>query len=621
MKKVVLMSLMFFSFCAIAQDQKQDSLIQTLESRLQRDSIRVDALIEAANYYQFKEYQKGLPYIKEALEIAQEKKLNVREGIVLRSMAAHYLRMGLYDEAIDQAIASLRVLEKEKNKNELLLTNSLLARLYRDKGFLDKALEINKKNAVLVENDAESALKARYYFDLGNSYKELKLYEKAESNYKIALDIAQKVNFVPGQMVMNLTLAQLFKTIDQYDKARMFLNKILPYYISTKQSGNEALVYYEMATINSLEGKHKESIPMYNKALEIYQQIGKLFFVKEINQKLFIAYNIVGDLDKANEANRIYNQLNDSIDNQKTDKLIAEMKTKYETDKIAAEKELEENRANLAETESQQNLQLFIGSSIIAVLIILVAIFYFAKMKQAKKAEIISLELKASQKQLALEKQYRDSELKALKAQMNPHFIFNVLNSIQEFIVLNKKDLASDYLATFAELIRSYLHFSNQGFISLSEEIENLQKYLELEALRFGDSLKYSIDIEIGIGSESKNIPTMIIQPYVENAIKHGLFHKKDSKSIKLSFSSPEKDIVKCIIEDNGIGRANAKAISDKKNKAFKSFATEATASRLELLNQITNNKIGVETIDLIDDENLAAGTKVIITIPLIKKQ
>ena len=113
----------------------------------------------------------------------------------------------------------------------------------------------------------------------------------------------------------------------------------------------------------------------------------------------------------------------------------------------------------------------------------------------------------------------------------------------------------------------------------------------------------------------------MIIQPYVENAIKHGLFHKKGIKTIKLSFSSPEQNIVCCTIEDDGIGRKNAKAISDKKNKAFKSFATEATASRLELLNQVTNNKIGVETIDIMDNENQAVGTKVIVTIPLIKKQ
>ncbi|MEQ6118991.1 histidine kinase [Reichenbachiella sp. MALMAid0571] len=621
MRKILLMPFLWFSFCVTAQENKQDSLIQALEIRPQKDSIRVDALIEAANYYQFKEFEKGLPYINEALEIAQEKELYVRQGIALRSLAAYYLRKGLYDRAIDQAIESLRVLEKEHNKSETLLSNSLLARLYRDKGFLDKALEINIKNALLVEDDPESAVKARYYFDLGNSYKEMKLYGKAESNYKIALEITKNVNFVPGQMMLGLTLGQHYKSMEAFDKAKIHLNKVLPYYVEQKQMSNVALVYYELATISSMEGKHKESIPLYNKSLDIYKQIGKLYFVKEINQRLFIAYNIVGDPDKAKEANEVYNLMNDSIDNQKTDKLIADMKTKYETEQIAAEKELAENRAELAEAESKQNLILFIAAVIITILIIVSASFYLLRIKQAKKAEMMALQLKESQKRLALEKQYRDSELKALKAQMNPHFIFNVLNSIQEFIILNKKDLASDYLATFAELIRSYLHFSNQGYISLADEIETLRKYLELEALRFGDGLQYFFDIEKGINSESKYIPTMIIQPYVENAIKHGLFHKKESKSVRLSFYLPEENVVQCIIEDDGIGRTQAKVIEGKKNKAFKSFATEATASRLELFNQMTVNKIGVETIDLLNDEKKAVGTKVILTIPLIKKQ
>ncbi len=609
------------SFCVLAQEEEQDSLLQVLDTRTLRDSIRVDALIEAANFYQFKEFEKGLPLINEALEIAQEKQLYIRQGIALRSLAAYYLRKGMYDKAIDKAIASLKVLENRQNTSEILLTNSLLARLYRDKGFFEKALEINKKNAQLVENDPESAFKARYYFDLGNSYKELKQFEEAEANYKRALDISKRVNFVPGEMMLTLTLGQHYKYVDEYDKAKKHFNKVLPYYIAQKQVSNEALVYYELASVSSLEGRHKESIPLYRKSLEIYEQIGKLYFVKEINQRLFIAYNIVGELDKAKEANSVYNLMKDSIDNQKTDKLIADMKTKYETEQIAAEKELAEKRAALAEAESRQNLILFIAAVIIAILVVVSASFYLLRIRQVKKAEIMALQLKESQKRLALEKQYRDSELKALKAQMNPHFIFNVLNSIQEFIIMNQKELAGDYLATFAELIRSYLHFSNQGYISLADEIETLQKYLELEALRFGDELQYSLDVDEGINSESKHIPTMIIQPYVENAIKHGLFHKQGKKSIGVSFSALNPGVVQCVIEDDGIGRKQAKAIEEKKQKAYKSFATEATATRLELFNQMTNNKIGVETVDRVDDKNHPTGTKVILTIPLITKQ
>jgi len=305
------------------------------------------------------------------------------------------------------------------------------------------------------------------------------------------------------------------------------------------------------------------------------------------------------------------------FDNEKSEQ-ISKLQTKYETEKLAREKEIAQNKAIVAESESQKNLILFIASAVIAFLIVLVSVFYYIKLKQTKKAEIIKIELKASQKQLALEKQYRDSELKALKAQMNPHFIFNVLNSIQEFIVLNQKEQASDYLAMFAELIRSYLHFSNTGNISLREEIDSLQKYLELETLRFEDTFNYSLNYDDNLNSEELKIPTMIIQPYVENAIQHGLFHKKNNRKLSIDFSMPENKVINCTITDNGIGREKAKAIKLSKPAMHKSFAMEATASRLELYNQKFTNKIGIETIDLFNNDQHASGTKVVLSIPII---
>ena len=330
------------------------------------------------------------------------------------------------------------------------------------------------------------------------------------------------------------------------------------------------------------------------------------------------AYANLGNHSKAFHYQKEYMAKYSEIMDQNKSRQLTQLQTKYETEKISTQRELAVQRAEIAETESEQNLQLFIGSSIIAVLIILVAIFYFAKMRQAKKAEIISLELKASQKQLALEKQYRDSELKALKAQMNPNFIFNVLNSIQEFIVLNKKELASDYLAMFAELIRSYLHFSNSGSISLKDEVDTLEKYLELETLRFEDTFSYDLQVDKEIFLEELQIPTMIVQPYVENAIKHGLFHKLGDRKLSIIFTKPESDMIQCEIIDNGIGRANAKKRNEIKQHTHRSFAMEATASRLELYNQKSKNKIGIETIDLLGEGQKALGTKVILTIPLI---
>ncbi|WP_445456725.1 histidine kinase [Flavobacterium sp. HNIBRBA15423] len=230
------------------------------------------------------------------------------------------------------------------------------------------------------------------------------------------------------------------------------------------------------------------------------------------------------------------------------------------------------------------------------------------------------LAVKEKEKELALKNAKFESELAVLKlenlkSQMNPHFIFNALNSIQEYIILNQKNLASSYLAKFADLIRAYLDHSSKGYISLKEEIECLNNYLELEKLRFEEKFSYKItSLE---RNEDIKIPTMLIQPYVENAIKHGLLHKKTDRVLEIFFEMlKEEQMLKCTVLDNGIGRERA---SQLRNKKHQSFATKANQSRLELLNFGKKKKIGVTIDDLINDNNEPIGTQVTLLIPILK--
>jgi sensor histidine kinase YesM len=213
----------------------------------------------------------------------------------------------------------------------------------------------------------------------------------------------------------------------------------------------------------------------------------------------------------------------------------------------------------------------------------------------------------------AFQKQIYQSRISALRAQMNPHFIFNALNTIQEFILTNKQDIASDYLADFADLMRYYLDQSNVDEISLQDEIELLQLYLKLENMRLSGSLKVEVTIDPAIDRENIRIPPMLIQPHVENSIKHGLLHANhDNKKLKIRFEKIDKGI-KCIIEDNGIGRKTAKEINA--NRKHKSFSTGANAYRINLLNQMSDLEIQREIIDLYDSENNSpAGTRIILS-------
>ncbi len=232
------------------------------------------------------------------------------------------------------------------------------------------------------------------------------------------------------------------------------------------------------------------------------------------------------------------------------------------------------------------------------------------KRYETEKREAELRELKIKQQQTALEQ--RESELKAIKAQMNPHFIFNALNSIQEMFFVGDKRLANEHLGKFSQLTRDILKASGKQFISLADEIEMLTKYLQLEGLRFETDFSFSITVNDEEVADDIRLPPMLIQPYVENAIRHGLLHRKGEKKLTVAFNfDEEKELLSCVVEDNGVGRAAAAEINKSRRSLNESFSTSANARRLDLLNQNRNKHIGVFY------EDLPQGTRVSILIPV----
>lgn len=232
--------------------------------------------------------------------------------------------------------------------------------------------------------------------------------------------------------------------------------------------------------------------------------------------------------------------------------------------------------------------------------------------------------LKAHQRQnrlllekATLEKNLRQSMLSSIKSQMNPHFLFNALNTIQSFIITEDKKNASVYLSKFSKLTRSILNMSERDTITLQEELDALLLYLELEKMRFNE-INYSVIIENNIQTHKILIPSMIIQPYVENSIKHGLLHKHGDKNLLIHISKSLKELV-IIIEDNGIGRNRSRLINQTKKEKHQSFASDANLKRIEILNQ-EKNKIGLEYEDKFDEEQNPKGTKLTIHIPLLEQ-
>ena len=249
----------------------------------------------------------------------------------------------------------------------------------------------------------------------------------------------------------------------------------------------------------------------------------------------------------------------------------------------------------------------------ISIMLLLLSVVYWAYTSKLKTKE--------KEKQQLLERKQYETErvflkLENLRSQMNPHFIFNALNSIQQYVITNEKELASDYLGQFADLIRMYLEQSMQASLSLEEEVDTLKKYLALEKIRFENKLSYKVHIHPEINLSTIFLPTMLIQPYVENALKHGVLHKKEGGVIEIQFKyNKDSSFLLCIITDNGVGREKSQQIKRQQYKTHTSFATKANQNRIALLNMYKTKKIKVFIKDLYE-ENKAIGTQVILRIP-----
>jgi len=206
-------------------------------------------------------------------------------------------------------------------------------------------------------------------------------------------------------------------------------------------------------------------------------------------------------------------------------------------------------------------------------------------------------------------------EIKAMKAQMNPHFIFNSLNSIQQFVLEKDDDNAYKYLSKFSVLMRKILETNNKESINLEDEIKILEGYLEIESLRFSNAFEWEIFVDITVNTAKINIPHMMIQPFIENAIWHGLLHKKGDKKLVVKFLPLNDKVIKCIIEDNGAGR-NAEKKEDITGK--KSLAIDFIKQRLELLGKMNNADCTLQLIDKKDNNGNNSGTIVEITLPVL---
>lgn len=244
------------------------------------------------------------------------------------------------------------------------------------------------------------------------------------------------------------------------------------------------------------------------------------------------------------------------------------------------------------------------------ILFTLIIVFYFRK----RTKELI-LQNTLLREKVTLENDLQKMMMSAIKSQMNPHFFYNALNTIQSFIFTDDKKNAGIYLSKFSRLTRNILEMSQQEMVSLGDELVSLKLYLELEQARFKDDFFFHIDIEESIDIDLVHLPSMLIQPYVENAIVHGLLHKKGNKTLMITFTKRDGNL-EVVIDDNGVGRQRSREMNANRNEGHQPYSTKANYKRLQILNKLSRNQ-GVVYIDKMEPNETPRGTTVIIKIPL----
>ena len=479
-------------------------------------------------------------------------------GEILTSLQQYELSITEFEKAIE-------INNKRKNHFILAINYQQLGNAKEQLGDLEEALIYYNKAAFIYENVFESELgKAIIYNCMGRLYIAKGMNNEANIILEDALKRAKKIND-------NLHIADIYVNLG---KAQFFKGQV------------------SLAKNNIIRGIEisEEELKTNPDLTEV--KIKGLSFLSDI-------YKNDNDYKSALMLYKAADSLANSVSDTRNISYLDGLLLKYENEtKLNLVKELESKEVLSAST--QTNVALTVLLSVIAVLLITVLLFIFHRQQQSNQEKKI----------LALEQNM-------LKSQMNPHFIFNSLNSIKQYIIGNEIENAVYYLNKFAKLIRKILDTSNKKDISLAEELETMTTYMTIENMRFSNEIDFKINVADDIDSKKIRVPSLILQPFIENSLWHGLSSKLSDKKITIDIKNTIPDYVSISITDNGVGRKISKERKLKETFKRRSVGIEITKERLFSFAKRFNRSFELKIEDLYDEQNVASGTKIILNIPV----
>lgn len=566
----------------------------------------------AIEFVNLADYARALDFHEKAFAIFEQLGDKTRMGNSLNNRGVIYLYLSDYSQALKYHMDALSIFGQLNNKQITAGTLMNIGLVYDHLSNFAKALEYQQQAFELYKQDGDKQGMINSLGNIGNVYHNMERNEEALRHYQQALSLSREVGDKRGIASNTSNIGIVYNGTSDFAKALDYLETSLQI---NQQSGdkkrvagdlNEIGKVYLNASAAFLSSKNidpasrlKEVEAYENKSLKIAREIGSLDLQREALDILGRAYEKNGRPVDALATYKNYVLLRDSVMNSEVKQSIARREIQFEYEKKEAVLRAEQEKRE-AEAQITISRQRFIKNTVISIAVILIAAalvsFIFYKRKRDADAWRREAEFKLKE---------AETEMDVLRLQMNPHFIFNSLNSINHYIDNNDVGNATLYTTTFARLMRMTLESSARKEVTLSDDLAALELYLRLEALRLRQSFAFEIQTDPGIDPEETMVPPMLLQPFVENSIWHGVAKKKTGGMIRVLIKKND-DMIHCIVEDNGVGR---KAAGHESNER-KSLGIAITKKRIDILNEIKKSH-GAVTV-----QDLEQGTRVEIILP-----
>ncbi len=541
------------------------------------------------------EFDTALYYIQNSFDI--NTKLELKKGLMnnYANFGLVYKCMGAYDVSISYIYKGLPIAEELRDTLTIIKLLHSIGSNYRSMGkpklgiiYCKKALDYS----LAIHNYKRASELAN---TIANFYKDLAQYDEAMRNYQLSYDYAHKIDYPTMEAAALVNIGLYYAIDNRFDSAMYYLAK--GYHIA--QNNNYISI---IAAADITYGKIYTEAKQYDKALQHLLNVidsenkAENSFIDKAYLQLSVLYEAMGDYAQAYKYHVIYSQRSDSTLNKQKAEEIANIRMQYELNK-----KQEQMDAQLkAETHHYRLIRNITIAGFLVVLVIAVLV-------------IISYRSMQKQKLVSLKNEINSYRQRLMTQQINPHFIFNTLNSIQYFIYNNKKEESMDFVSRFAQLMRLNLYNSQNEIIALQDEIEALKLYLELERIRLDNKFDYTIDIDPAIDIKTQLVPSFLIQPIVENSIKHGILKNGHKGNILTRIIQDKGSLIYSII-DNGIGFEKSKA--SQKGTKHTSYGLELTKKRISLIGILNSKQTGFTFADIKEKNGECIGTKVELVIP-----